>query len=291
MADIETGVSETTDGDINTVRAIHHCINTASAGTQMAVCSVCGPEVAVRSFKFPSLPPEEIQGAVMLEASQVCPFNVNEGVVDYHLVPDGQKFIQGILVAATKELIDKKNMLVNQASLKNVLMDVDGLAILNCLRECEKEQMGKTLAVLNVGSSYTTLAIIGDDNLPFIRDIAYAGNNIIQKIAAEENIEAENVKQELTDLKGGDLKKSKVYNRLEHAAHELKNDVERVYVCGGFALIEGFTDLLNRKIKADVTLWNPFQKIPCQAGSLSEKLLQQKGPAMVVAAGLAMRTI
>jgi len=38
-------------------------------------------------------------------------------------------------------------------------------------------------------------------------------------------------------------------------------------------------------------LWNPFEKIPCQAGAQCEKILHQKGPAMVVAAGLAMRTI
>jgi len=306
MADVETSLSETTDSDINTVRAIRNCVNTASASAQLAVCSVCGPDVAVRTFKFPSLPPEEIQGAVMLEASQVCPFNVNDSVVDYHLVPNGQKFIRGILVAATEKLVDRKSMLASQASLKSVLVDVDGLAILNCLKECEKDQTGKTLAVLNVGSLYTTLAIIGKDELPFIRDIACAGNNIIQKIAAEEGIEAENVKQELSSLESEDQKKSKIHNRLEQAGQELindvsetlryyaanqKNDVERVYVCGGFALVKGFTGLLNKKIKADVTLWNPFEKIPCQAGSQCEKILQQKGPAMVVAAGLAMRMI
>jgi len=306
MADIENSLSETTDGDINTVRAVRNCINKASAGTQLAVCSVCGPEVAVRAFKFPSLPADEVQGAVMLEASQVCPFNVNESVVDYHLVPDGQNFVRGILVAATEKIINRKSMLASQASLKSVLMDVDGLAILNCLKECEKDQIGKTLAVLNVGSSYTTLAIIGNDNLPFIRDIAYAGNNIIQKVAAEEGIEPELVSQKLFSLESKGKRESQMNNSLEQAGQELiddvsetlryyaanqKNDVERIYVCGGFVLVEGFTELLGRKVKAEVTLWNPFEKIPCQIDSQCEKILQEKGPAMVVAAGLAMRTI
>ncbi len=306
MADIENSLSGTTSGDINTVRAIRNCIHTASAGVHLAVCGVCGPEVAVRAFKFPYLPAEEVLGAVMLEASQVCPFNVNESVVDYHLVPNGQNCVQGILVAATEKLINRKTVLAEQASLKSVLMDVDGLAILNCLEEYEKDQIGKTLAVLNIGSSYTTLAILGNDNLPFIRDIAYAGNNIIQKIAAEEGIKPELVSQKLFKPESKGKGKSRIHNSLEQAGRELidnvsetlryyaanqKNEVERIYVCGGFTLVKDFTHLLNSKIKAEVTLWNPFEKIPCLAGARCEKILHQKGPAMVVAAGLAMRTI
>ncbi|GAI34664.1 unnamed protein product, partial [marine sediment metagenome] len=140
----------------------------------------------------------------MLEASQVCPFNVNDSVVDYHLVSDGHNAVQGILVAATEKLIRKKDTLAGQAFLKTVLIDVDGLALLNCLRECEKPEAGKTLAVLNVGNSYTTLAIIGNDNLPFVRDIAYAGNSIIEKIAAQKGVEAEYVRQKLSSLESAD---------------------------------------------------------------------------------------
>jgi hypothetical protein len=38
-------------------------------------------------------------------------------------------------------------------------------------------------------------------------------------------------------------------------------------------------------------LWNPFDKIRCDAGQACEVLLQKNGPAMAVAAGLAMRSI
>src|SRR4030042_4379623 len=75
--------------EINTVRAISECLQSTGVQTQLAVCGVCGPEVAVRHFKFPSLPLEEARGAVMLEAAQVCPFNIDDSAVDYQLVPDG----------------------------------------------------------------------------------------------------------------------------------------------------------------------------------------------------------
>ncbi|MCJ7653792.1 MAG: pilus assembly protein PilM, partial [Dehalococcoidia bacterium] len=76
--------------EMNTARAISECLQLTGVQTRLAVCGVCGPEVAVRYFKFPSLPPEEIQGAVRLEAAQVCPFNIDDSAVDYQLMPDGE---------------------------------------------------------------------------------------------------------------------------------------------------------------------------------------------------------
>ena len=117
---------------INTVETIRKCLESTRIQTQFVVCSVCGPEVAVRPFKFPSLPLEEIEGAVLLEAGQVCPFNVDDASVDYQLIYDGEDNVNGVLVAATNKLMNRKNQLAKDASLNNVLMDVDGLSLLNC---------------------------------------------------------------------------------------------------------------------------------------------------------------
>ena len=73
-----------------------------------------GPEVAVRSFRFPSLPAEEMAGAVQLEAAQVCPFNVDDGKVDYQLMDAKSDSGCGVLVASTNELINAKKKLAAQ---------------------------------------------------------------------------------------------------------------------------------------------------------------------------------
>jgi len=91
--------------EINAIRAIRNCLESTQVKTKLAVCGVAGPEVAVRDFKFPSLPPEEIAGAVLLEASQVCPFNVDDASVDYQLILNGEDNVRGVLIAATNEVI------------------------------------------------------------------------------------------------------------------------------------------------------------------------------------------
>jgi len=304
--------------EMNTIRAIRECLEFARIQTKLAVCSICGPQVAVRDFKFPLLPSEEVEGAAMLEAAQSCPFSIGDGTVDYQLMPVGEDETGGVLVAATNAIIRNKLQLLQGASLDCVLIDVDGLALLNCFNACERHGTGRSnelaefqpTAVLNVGNSYTNLTIIGSNNWPFIRDVAYAGNDIIKEVADENTMSTEAVKKTLF----GDSAKTQLelQGSLEKACWKLSADVtktlryytaqektilaDKIYVCGGFALAKGFVEILNSQLPAEAELWNPFEKIRCETGYghrgiLQKNVLQRNGPALAVAAGLAMRSI
>ena len=299
---------------INTTRAIRECYRQAGAKRKLAVCGVSGPDVAVRDFEFPSLSNEEIVGAVRLEASQVCPFNTADSAIDYQLINDTatQRIdgkTRGVLVAATNTLVKSKVQFAKAARLNCVLMDIDGLALLNCFDELteehEKPQAGYISAILNVGASHTTLAINGDNNRPFIRDLAYGGNNIVEQIAIEKNMTIEMVQKAL--FAGSESTKTELHDSMNKACRKLFADVsetlrfyatqaklkriDKILSCGGFSLTAGFVELLNNHMGIDVVLWNPLEKINCDKSKLHENILAASGPAMVIAAGLAMRTI
>jgi type IV pilus assembly protein PilM len=304
------GIAEITAGDDfdrtkETIRAIRECVKSSRVDTKLAVCSVRGPEVAVRDFEFPSLSAEEIEGAVLLEASQVCPFNVADGAVDYRLIPNGEDKTRGILVAATETLIGSKVRLAKEAGLKCVLMDVDGLALLNCFTGLDSESENSTAAILNVGGSDTTIAIMGSNGRPFIRDMTYAGNDIVEQLASAKGLSVEEARgllfgesmaasKELQDS----LKKAcqklivDVTETLRYyVAQEQLKPIEKIFVCGGFALTPGFVELLNSRLAAEAVLWNPFEKIRCEGTQQCRDILETRGPALTIAGGLAMRSI
>jgi len=294
---------------INIVKAIRECYEQVRIKTKMAVCGVSGPEVAVRDFEFAPLSAEDIEAAVLLEASQVCPFNAADSAVGYHIIPNGDDKTRGVLVAATNNLVTSKVRLAKEARLNCVLMDVDGLALLNCFNGLtnghEKPEAEQTVAILNVGGTHTTLAIMDNDGWPFIRDMTYAGNDIVAHIVAMSNMSTETVKGILSGDSASD--EAELNDSLEKACHKLIADVgetlryytaqsasanvEKLFVCGGFALTGGFVELLNRRLGVEVVLWNPFDKIRHNANRQYEDIYAQNGPAMAVAAGLAMRTI
>ena len=267
------------NNDIAATNAITNCLSGSGIGTQLAVCSVSGSEVASRSFEFPSLLPEEIAGAVQFEAAQVCPFSSSNATVDYQLIHNDANGARGVLVAATNPMIERKKQLARNARLDCCLMDVDGLALLNCFDECEKPQRQEPVAILDIGASFTNLVIKGGNDLPFIRDIALGGNDIVHLIANEKSIAPEIIAANLFDSEDSGLDPMDLNSCLDIACQKLVVDIkeslryhktqgksasaEKMFICGGFALAKGLIEILNNHLAATVSLWNPFEKINC----------------------------
>jgi type IV pilus assembly protein PilM len=276
----------------------------------LAICSVGGPQVAVRNFEFPAVHPDETENAVLLEAKQVCPFNTDDIAFDYRLIPASNGKTRGYLVVADNKLIKSRIRLAKKARLDCALMDVDGLALLNCFNELKKSGDSRGAAILNIGSQYTTVAIESSDGWPFVRYLNYAGESIIQAIAKENNESPESVEKILS----GEAKEvpenirqslAKACERLitditntvrYYGAQGRSSDIQKILVCGGFALFAELVELLDRQLPMKVQLWNPFEKMRCHVGrnhrvALVKSILRKNGPAMAVAAGLAMRSI
>jgi type IV pilus assembly protein PilM len=308
---VEIASSADDDGSLkaNTITAIRECFRQTAAKTKFAACGVSGPDVAVRDFEFPPLSDEEIEAAVLLEAAQVCPFNAADSAVGYQVMPNGHDKTRGVLVAATNPLVQGKTELARKAGLKCVLVDVDGLALLNCYHGLVQTHAdsgeNRTVAILNVGASHTTLAVMDENGWPFIRDMTCAGDDIVTQIATQKGMAAEAVRRILS----GDstLEASDIHDALENACLKLINgvgetlryytaqskspSVNKLLVCGGFALAKGFVELLNNRLGTEAVLWNPFEAMPCHASRRSQQVLAETGPAMAVAVGLAMRSI
>jgi len=305
--------SEGTDNpkrhEANTIRAIQNCLRIIPTKTKMAVCSVGGPEVAIRNFEFPVLPPEEMGKAVLLEAKQVCPFTTTDIIVDYNLIPNGSDRARGYLVAVTNQLLKSKLRLSKEAHLNCTLIDVDALAILNCFKEVEKPEANHGVAVLNIGGRHSTLAIEGNDGWPFVRNLSYSGEDVIMQIAEQNDTSPESVKKMLSG--GSNEIQPQIHESLAEASSRLVGDInktlryysaqrnsfdiDRILVCGGFALFDRLIEFLEAHLPIKVELWNPFDKIQCHSrilrSVLLKNILRKNGPAMAVAAGLAMRSI
>ncbi len=304
----------------NAVAAIRECVESAKIKTRHAVCGVSGSEVIVRNFSFPELPEEEIEPAVRMEAAQVCPFEMEQGVVVYNQIPfrnssEGgsgnvavaEKKTTGILVAAPNKTIKAKQMLVKSAGLNCAIMDTESLALLNGLRSYRRIPPGQALVLVNVGAKYSNVVITAGDGIPFMRDLPQAGSTMIEQIAQESQMTPEQVRACLRDPRQAAGGNPELAGRLKRACQNLLSDIsetiryykahigfaqtETVLVSGGFALVPGFLEYLDSELPEAVVRWNPFDQISCGKNVTGADFIQQSGPAFAVAAGLAMRSI
>ena len=301
----------------NVVKAIRKCIKNAHIKTKHAVCGISGPNVALRRFRFPSVGAEEVEAAVLSEAQQACPFEEGQYIVDYQLFENNtvgdlteaknsqtSSAIRGVLAAATMGIIGQKSQVVKAASLHCVLVDVDGLALLNCFLQCEKHQLGEPVGIICVGSKFTNFVILGSDGIPFVRDIPHAADEIVSDIGGKHNVSLEVVRDAVhggsdRDIAGFEASmktavarlRSDIARTLRYYSAQEGQAVRKIYVCGGFAQAKGFVEFLNSQLPAEVVLWNPFDRMAFEGSVSSAETFKAHGCQLALAAGLAMRTI
>ncbi len=285
------------------------------------VCSLAGPDVAVRTFEFPPLPLKQLASAVELEADQVCPFELDECTVAHQVLrglpakgatrvlkkeaPVAEK-ITGIFAAAKNDAIHEIRELCQRGRAHCAMVDADGLALLNCLEVCKVRAEDETAMVLNLGSSYTNLAIVSRDGLPFVRDIAYAGEHIIHHVCDATGVERQTIigALERTDefrfaLKGFQAGLQEACATLVERVMETVRYygtqrsapvVDRVFVCGGWTRAKAVADMLLRLPVGRVGLWDPLLTLPCTR-AVRKHDASAYGLAFAVALGLAMRSV
>jgi type IV pilus assembly protein PilM len=293
----------------NTVRAIRDCFSKAATiSSRYAVCSLSGQEVAIRGFCFPPIPDQALQQAVSLEAQQVCALDTNHSIVDYQLVEDQTEVKgthrKGYLVIGLQEAIDQKIQLAQQAQLRPILIDANSLAILNCLCQLDESLANETFAVLDVGHTYSYLVILGIDGIPFVRDLTCSTQQILSTLSQRLQKSSVQVRKELAE--DPSLGDGTLQAELKNACGKLIADVldtvrfyslqqntdkvSRIYLSGGLAATQQYVRMMTQAFPVQVHVFDLADKLHCTPGTETEKILKQYGPAMTVAAGLAMRT-
>jgi type IV pilus assembly protein PilM len=301
----------------NRVDAIKTCLKKAEFKNGSVVCGVSGPEVVVRGFTFPPLPDQAVAQAIQMEAQQVCPLDMKHSVLDFQLIETAQTVSaaraakatprQGVMTVVTESAIREKTDLLAEAGAKPVMLDVNALALLNCLNELELSNAQETLAIIDIGNAQTSVIIYGDDGLPFVRDINIASTHIIREISRQTKLSPDLIQQTLREKRSSDqldgnllLAMNNAIGPLVNAINETlrfysfqekKSGVDRILLCGGFALSDAFVEFLTDAVSMPIALLNPFSAIQYDAGFDENETLEKDGPAFAVATGLAMRTL
>ncbi len=306
----DKGTDSPVKKEANTMSAILTSLRLAGIKTHNAVCSLGGHDVSIRNFDFPSLPDDELEMAVLFEARQVCHFSTIDIAVDYNIVDNNKGRSKGYLVATTNRLLKNRVKMIKKAKLNCVLMDVDALALLNCFSEIENSEKDHGTAILNIGNNHTTMVIDGNEGWPFVRNLNFAGDEVIKQIAEENDITTEEVRKNI--IEGTETQQAEIHNSLARMSERLASDIEKtllyystqensfdienILVCGGFSQFDKIVKFLDNRLPVNVRLWNPFEKMRCYGGHkhrgiLLKNIIKKNGPAMTIAAGLAMRTI
>ena len=302
------------DGQIIDGNHVSDCINRifeeqAFKASQIAT-SISGHAVIVKKINVPAMSNEELREQINWEAEQHIPFDINDVNLDYHIV-DGQigGNVDVLLVASKKDMVSQLTQVISQAGKTPSVVDVDAFALQNAYEVNYRPQPGQTVMLLNIGASVMNINLVRGVNSVFTRDISMGGNqytDILQKrlnltfeqaemlkrgVVPEDCAagvaEAEPLLQSVTEMLATEVQRTLDFfhnQTLSEGEH-----LERVLVAGGSSKVTGLLAYLSERFHLPVEPFEPFRNITINPKKFDESYIQEFGPDMAVAVGLALR--
>lgn len=291
--------------------------------TKRVVTSVAGQSVVVRYVPMMRMNDAELRQAIRFETDKYLPFDLDEVVLDCQPLKratngaggdDGGKSKDGeqmtVLLAACKtKAIEERIALLQGAGLSPLAIDVDVFALANAWELCglpaeEVDEANATptaIALVDVGSSRTSINVLAGGETCFSREIAIGGADMTQAVARRlsmETFEAEAVKRasETHELEVNtaiapvleDLV-SELSLSLDYVEHHEGVAVGEILLSGGGVLAPGAAQYIEQATGRKTRTWNPLEGLRVDSDRVDVEELEAWAPTLVVAVGLASR--
>jgi type IV pilus assembly protein PilM len=247
------------------------------------------------------------------EVRQNIPFSREDVVVDHEVLvqqtPQGQ--MEVLLVAAKREVVQQYNQAVRDAGLQPLVVDTAAFALQNAVEGGIGYARGETVAIINVGASYSTLSIVTNGMPSFNRDISAGGNTytaaIQQRLAVSvDGAEAYKVGGAIAAAGGGaDVVPHEVHRILaqvsEQVAEQFQRSLDfyindavdtqlsRIYLAGGSSLVPQLPKAIQDRSRIPVEILDPFVRVEVDARRFDVGYLRANAPVAAIAFGLALR--
>ncbi|HPN89099.1 MAG TPA: type IV pilus assembly protein PilM [Candidatus Omnitrophota bacterium] len=265
--------------------------------------AVSGRGTLIRYIPMPRMSSEDLQRSFEIEMDKYFPFPRDQIYADFYILNPHEKTMQMAVMAAAcrREIIEERIKLLTELGLKTYFIGINPVALANTFNifHSEKKIRDSAVALMDMGESVSTLTIFLGEQPRFTRDIFIGGRDFTKKISQRINLSFE----EAEALKNNPHERlSQVIEAYEdvvrHMVHEMKlsldyfsteynQDVSVLFLTGGASLLQGLTDILQKVLEIQVSLWDPLEGLKIDA-VISKKLQRQDSFKLGVALGLAL---
>lgn len=165
-------------------------------GRNVVSCLPC-EDMELASFRLPVNSEEQIGTAVFEEAASRFGLEPEKDSVEYIIsgnVKQGEEIKQEVIMLAAKEqAVTEHIMLLEQAGLNPVGMDVLAFALFRSFRRFLKRTQDKvqTTVLIELGNLYTTVVFCNGERITFIKKIPVGGNDFTEQVAVKLGIDFE----------------------------------------------------------------------------------------------------
>ncbi|PHS72753.1 MAG: pilus assembly protein PilM [Cycloclasticus sp.] len=302
------------DNNFADIEAISQALRTAveRSGTKLTqvALAVSGSAVITKIVTIPdSESDDELEAQIEMIADQYIPYSLDEVNLDFSVLGPNEKnksMIDVQLAASRRENIEDRIAALELAGLKAKVVDVEAYALENAyglivdsLPEFGPEA---TIAIADTGANVTTLNILHKNKVIYSREQGFGGKQLTDEIQRRYSLTNEEAGMA---KKHGGLPDSYIVDVLDPFKEVMcqqigrslqfffssssQRTVDQIILSGGTSSLPGVDALLEEKLGTPAIVANPFSQMTL-AAKVKAQALRNDAPAMMIAAGLALRS-
>lgn len=319
------------DGIVEDPAAVAAAINTLWRRVGFAArtvrIGVANKDVVTRKLQFPSMPRDEIEGAIRLQAQDQMPIPLADAVIDFELAdeyigPEGQALIHVFVVAAQRGMVDALLEAIRIAKLRPAVLEFNAYPLVRSLA-ADALLSASSEAIVDIGASVTNVVVQQAGKVRFVRSLDVGGDDFTETVSATLNVdweEAESLKHSAgsalairlapggaekptdEDDTGDDVMRAveALVPQAQRFVEEIRGSLDyynttpdalpvgRLVVVGGGSLLGGLLDRLAASLRVDVERGQPLAKVQVGKVKLSPDQIEAAEPFLAVATGLAL---
>jgi type IV pilus assembly protein PilM len=251
----------------------------------------------------------EAEQAILFEAEQRSPFDVEDVTLDYHIIKVDHETnkMEVLLVAARNEFLKNYLDLILDAGLRPVIVDTDAFAILNAYEMNYEVDPNRVTALIDVGFDVTSMTFLKDGLYHSTRDVSNGIRLIFDAIGREfrlnQEMAARALKGEMDSSIDQDMFKATVFTSSEELIAGVEvaisyfksssgvRQLDWIVLSGGGALVPYFPELMQSKIGIPVEIFNPLRNVEYDPDMFMEYQPEKVAPLLAVPIGLAARRL
>ncbi|NHC14011.1 type IV pilus assembly protein PilM [Motilibacter deserti] len=188
--------------------ALRQLWSSAHFSSKRVALGVANSRVVVRQVEVPWMPVEELKGSLAFHVQDLVPMPVDQAVLDFHPLeevetPSGARVLRGLLVAASRQMVDSLLEAVQQAKLVPASVDLTPFAVLRSVGSVATDDApaeAPVEAIVEIGARVTNVLVHRAGVPRFVRILAMGGQHLTEAVADRLGVpfgQAEQLKQDL----------------------------------------------------------------------------------------------
>ncbi|MEK9630183.1 MAG: pilus assembly protein PilM [Nitrospinota bacterium] len=318
--------------------ALSSLIKAEKINSNYVVASVSGEAVFIKKIKIAAMTEEELSEKITEEAEQYIPFDINDVALDLQILGPAngseiesveeekedaddkteeeekksadeeegaeEEMVKALLVAVQREVIDERTDVLLEAGLKPAIIDLDVFALMNAARLNKDITAMGSIALIDLGDSFTHINILQNGSIGYTRDIPIGGGYCSSMLMSKFQVPFNQTHR----MKGGYLpdgvereevlalivqgyKKvlEEIQKSFEYFSTISNSRVERILLSGGGCLINGIDGFMADYLKVPVENLDPMQAVKINPKNFDREMISGLAGLSTVAMGLATR--